>query len=584
MVELRGWQKEAFNKVKEALVNDKNILIVAPTGAGKSYIVYKLIEKLLKYNITPIVYTTPFRVLTYQKANEMRKIFGIKPRIETGEYKDIKINSPIIVATQEIYKDKYQNISKLTIIDEFHIIGDAPERALAYLETLHNHPIVALSATIKITDSFKKYLEKISNREWEIIEYDDTNIGNKIKLHDELLDIDDVVKIIKKSNHITAIVGFNRKILHSVMEIFGNILDRLPDNKIKEIEKILGMNIEFVTQKFDSLKYLDKGIVLIHSKVPTIVKRIAITLAEKNLIKLIIGTDSFTTGTNFPIENLIFIQTHKYDGNTVRLLTEKEFIQIVGRAGRQIGNVQIDGHIYFADIGDRYAYTNYKGYLQLIEEYKAYNIREIEIKIKLSVKDIFKYAIEGKDIYDLIGEYKEKAIKYSYPEIFEHEIEDHIEKIEKLYKYLKEYIEEKEEYNKNYRKLLRYVIDIIPDELWGNIDSSIKNIKFNIRPKPLKIADSIIEYGFIKDYTEYIESDFQNKETIINDLIPILKINLNILKDKAWLETRDINEEQIIEKCEEMIEKIKKYDEQTYLYWKDILDNLKDKYNIVSIL
>ena len=379
----------------------KNIMIIAPTGSGKSYLAYKLIELCLQYNIEPIIYTTPFRVLTYQKAKEIERIFGIKPKIETGEYKSNN-ESPIIVCTQEIYEQKYKNTAQLTIIDEFHIIGDHKERALAYLKTLDKHPTICLSATIKITDNFKKYLEKISNIKWEIIEYQNTDIKSDIELREEPIGYYRLTQIIKESEYITAIITFSRKKIDDIANKLAALMDfELDKDKIVEIEKITGKTIEEL-EEIRALRYIKYGITMIHSKVPTIAKRWIIQMAERNLIKVIIGTDSFTTGTNFPIENIIFADIAKFDGKIYRYLTEKEFIQIIGRAGRKIGNIQIKGHIYRLKLDNRYEYENQKKYEELIELAKNNEIKEITIEIKYSPKDIFRFVIEEKDIEKIL--------------------------------------------------------------------------------------------------------------------------------------------------------------------------------------
>ena len=58
-------------------------------------------------------------------------------------------------------------------------------------------------------------------------------------------------------------------------------------------------------------------------------------LAQKGLLKVIVGTDTLGVGVNVPIRSVLMTQLFKYDGQRVRILTVREFQQIAGRAGRK---------------------------------------------------------------------------------------------------------------------------------------------------------------------------------------------------------------------------------------------------------
>ncbi len=67
-------------------------------------------------------------------------------------------------------------------------------------------------------------------------------------------------------------------------------------------------------------------------------------LAQEGLLKIICGTDTLGVGINVPIRSVLFTQLCKYDGAQNRLLTNREFKQIAGRAGRQ--GFDVDGHVW----------------------------------------------------------------------------------------------------------------------------------------------------------------------------------------------------------------------------------------------
>ena len=58
-------------------------------------------------------------------------------------------------------------------------------------------------------------------------------------------------------------------------------------------------------------------------------------LAQAGLLKIICGTDTLGVGVNVPIRSVLFTKLCKYDGSTTRILRNREFAQIAGRAGRR---------------------------------------------------------------------------------------------------------------------------------------------------------------------------------------------------------------------------------------------------------
>ncbi|GIT46069.1 MAG: hypothetical protein Ct9H300mP12_06540 [Acidimicrobiales bacterium] len=56
------------------------------------------------------------------------------------------------------------------------------------------------------------------------------------------------------------------------------------------------------------------------------------------------GTDTLGVGVNVPIRTVLFTQLCKYDGVSTRLLGNREFAQIAGRAGRR--GFDDEGHVW----------------------------------------------------------------------------------------------------------------------------------------------------------------------------------------------------------------------------------------------
>ena len=62
------FQLEAINDIK----SNNNVLVVAPTGSGKTYIAEKSIEHYLNKQQN-VFYTTPIKALSNQKFNDFNK-------------------------------------------------------------------------------------------------------------------------------------------------------------------------------------------------------------------------------------------------------------------------------------------------------------------------------------------------------------------------------------------------------------------------------------------------------------------------------------------------------------------------------
>jgi superfamily II RNA helicase len=80
-------------------------------------------------------------------------------------------------------------------------------------------------------------------------------------------------------------------------------------------------------------------------------------LFSKNLIKVLIATETFAVGLNMPTKTVIFTDVFKYDNNGKRRLATHEFIQMSGRAGRRgidtKGFVIITPQLFSEDVSSR---------------------------------------------------------------------------------------------------------------------------------------------------------------------------------------------------------------------------------------
>ena len=108
MLVLDQFQIDAVSDIK----SNNNVLVVAPTGSGKTLIDEKSIEYYLKKNKN-ICYTTPIKALSNQKYNDFKKV-GVDVGLLTGD-RTIDKNKDLVIATTEILRNMiFSKDQKLT--------------------------------------------------------------------------------------------------------------------------------------------------------------------------------------------------------------------------------------------------------------------------------------------------------------------------------------------------------------------------------------------------------------------------------------------------------------------------------------
>src|SRR6187401_12756 len=117
------WQQEAVR----ALRSGRDVVVHAPTGAGKTYI-FELLYSFLKGQA---VFTVPTRALANDKLAEWRAR-GWDVGIATGDIAE-HLDAKVVVATLETQKGRFleRRGPALLVIDEYQMIGD-PVRGVNY--------------------------------------------------------------------------------------------------------------------------------------------------------------------------------------------------------------------------------------------------------------------------------------------------------------------------------------------------------------------------------------------------------------------------------------------------------------------
>ena len=178
--ELHDFQKWSI----EALINNKHVLVTAPTGTGKSVVAEFAIRHFVGLG-KKVIYCSPIKALSNQKFYDFtRKFPDISIGIITG---DISCNTAadVLIMTTEILLNKLysgkttSNISTsfdmnietelaCVVFDEIHMINDA-SRGHVWEQSIMMMPphvqMVGLSATLNDPVKFANWIETQSTRE-----------------------------------------------------------------------------------------------------------------------------------------------------------------------------------------------------------------------------------------------------------------------------------------------------------------------------------------------------------------------------------------------------------------------------------
>ena len=156
-------------KANDALEAGDNVLVAAPTGAGKT-VVADFATYLAQERNVKAFYTTPIKALSNQKYHDLVETYGPdRVGLLTG---DTSINSEadIVVMTTEVLRNMLYEHSmtldalRYVILDEVHYLADR-FRGPVWEEVIIHLPqsvrIIGLSATVSNVEDFSKWIESV---------------------------------------------------------------------------------------------------------------------------------------------------------------------------------------------------------------------------------------------------------------------------------------------------------------------------------------------------------------------------------------------------------------------------------------
>nr|QFG75058.1 MAG: DEAD/DEAH box helicase [Megaviridae environmental sample] len=173
---LSPWQQNAI----WGIINNKHVIVSAPTGSGKTLPAEYAIHYFSKQN-KKIIYTTPIKALSNQKKFDfMEKFPEISTGILTGDIKD-NPEADVILMTTEILNNYFDHTNVhddfninietdvgLVIYDEAHYINDDSRGHIweeCFIKQPKHIPMLLMSATISNLNELSTWIEETTSRE-----------------------------------------------------------------------------------------------------------------------------------------------------------------------------------------------------------------------------------------------------------------------------------------------------------------------------------------------------------------------------------------------------------------------------------
>ena len=330
------------------LLAGNHVVLATPTGSGKSLVATAAHAAALARGERS-VYTAPIKALVSEKFFALARDFGPdNVGMVTGDA-SVNPGAPIIACTAEILAHRALRQGAdvdvgLVVADEFHFYAD-PQRGWAWqvplLELTHVQ-FLLMSATLGPTRRFTDDLEARTGRPAVtvagserpvplITEYRETPLHESV---DELL---------RSDRAPVYIVHFTQQAAAEKAQDLCSLDVLTKDEKAAVRAEVGGFRFDTPIGK-DLRRFIGHGIGLHHAGLLPRYRLLMEKLAQAGLLKMICGTDTLGVGVNVPIRTVLFTQLCKYDGTPTRLLSNREFQQVAGRAGRR--GFDDEGHVW----------------------------------------------------------------------------------------------------------------------------------------------------------------------------------------------------------------------------------------------
>lgn len=371
-ISLDPWQQDVLDR----LIAGENVVVDAPTTAGKTRAVEAFFHLKVKDPQFRAVYTTPVKSLTNDKLLEFREMFGVNSvGISTGDVKE-SLDAPIVVATLESYRNSLVGTEpdlgrNIVIFDEYHYLQDE-SRGSSWEEAIILTPpscqILMLSASVSNAEKFAEWIDRQGKRRTQLVRtlvrpVPLTPIVNVSghwlcaedipqeflktpdrRLMEQALPYENLVKNLPAllDLKLTPSIIYTGKRADSE-NLAQLIVENLAPLPFEEAEAI-GRKLQEVHQLNQCLTFFKPqmrrmiqtyGVAFHHSGLAP-QARIAIErLLKEGLIRFCVATMGLSIGINFSVRSSLIADYERPGESGPTTYAEGEILQMLGRAGRR---------------------------------------------------------------------------------------------------------------------------------------------------------------------------------------------------------------------------------------------------------
>ena len=328
------WQQQAVTALREG----KDVVVQAPTGAGKT-LIFELWSNHGK-NRGQAIYTVPTRALANDKLAEWRAR-GWDVGIATGDLAE-NLNAPVLVATLETQKHRLISGDgpALLVVDEYQMLSDR-DRGLNYELAIALAPaqtqLLLLSGSVANPHEVVKWLQRLG-RQSVLIRHEERPVPLE-EVHANNL-----------SYHVpNDIRGYwPRLVAKALAEDLGPILIFAPRRQAAEsmaadlarqlpTPNPLQLNVEQKTLAGEHLARLLKARITFHHSGLSYGARAGVIepLAKAGQLRVVVATMGLAAGINFSLRSVALAAESYRREEAEQLLKPDEILQMFGRAGRR---------------------------------------------------------------------------------------------------------------------------------------------------------------------------------------------------------------------------------------------------------
>lgn len=402
--EFRGLTLSPFQVTAvEAIEEGADVLVSAPTGAGKTLVAEFAILDAVKRG-KRCIYTAPIKALSNQKFHDFQADPDIDVGLMTGDV-TIRPQAQVLVMTTEILRNAILEGSdtlhgvEFVVFDEVHFMDDR-ERGTVWEESLIFAPsevrFISLSATIPNLDEFGAWLAEVRDRPVAVVREERRPVPLEHRFYTERrgsFGVDELAGVRRKDTPARERRSSRRPQrgrrgrrggkgdgLDPRPPLPGPLFDELEETGLlpalvfsfsrKDCERLARTNRDRALlsrrerREMDTLQaaliekyelgqdYLAsevmalarRGVGYHHAGMLPLHKELVEQMFTSGLLRLLFTTETFALGINMPARTVAFSGLRKFDGVNFDYMRRRDFLQMAGRAGRQ--GIDTEGLVY----------------------------------------------------------------------------------------------------------------------------------------------------------------------------------------------------------------------------------------------